>query len=76
MSLELTDEGFDFSILSEFRQRLLDHETGERVLETMLVQYSQAGMLGAGDNQRIDLTYILASVRNLNRLEPVMHFWH
>jgi transposase len=32
LSLELTDEGFDFSVLSEFRQRLLEHEAGERLL--------------------------------------------
>src|SRR5271157_3992328 len=29
LSLELTDEGFDFSVLSEFRDRLLEHEAAE-----------------------------------------------
>lgn len=33
LSLELSDEGFDFSILSEFRTRLLEHEAGERLLD-------------------------------------------
>src|SRR5215467_12901707 len=43
LSLELTDSGFDFSVLSEFRDRLLAHEAGERLLNTMLEQFIQAG---------------------------------
>jgi transposase len=69
LSLELTDEGFDFSVLSEFRQRLLEHEAGERLLNTMLEQFVQAGLLSSGGTQRTDSTYVLASVRDLNRLE-------
>jgi len=69
LSLELTDEGFDFSVLSEFRQRLLEHEAGERLLNTMLEQFVQAGLLSSGGKQRTDSTYVLASVRDLNRLE-------
>ncbi len=71
LSLELTDEGFDFSILSEFRQRVLEHEAGERLLQTMLEQFRQAGLLRAGGKQRTDSTHVLASVRDLNRLERV-----
>jgi transposase len=71
LSLELTDEGFDFSVLSEFRQRLLEHEAGERLLNTMLEQFVQAGLLSSGGKQRTDSTYVLASVRALNRLELV-----
>ncbi len=69
LSLELTDEGFDFSVLSEFRQRLLEHEAGERLLNTMLEQFVQAGLLSSGGKQRTDSTYVIASVRDLNRLE-------
>jgi transposase len=69
LSLELTDEGFDFSVLSEFRQRLLDHEAGERLLDTMLDQFVAAGLLGSGGKQRTDSTHVLAGVRDLNRLE-------
>src|SRR5579859_6372224 len=71
LSLELTDEGFDFSVLSEFRQRLLKHEVGERLLETMLDHFKRAGLLRAGGKQRTDSTHVLASVRDLNRLERV-----
>jgi len=69
LSLELTDEGFDFSVLSEFRQRLLEHEAGERLLNMMLEQFVHAGLLSSGGAQRTDSTYVLASVRDLNRLE-------
>jgi len=71
LSLELTDEGFDFSVLSEFRQRLLEHEAGERLLNTMLEQFVEAGLLNSGGKQRTDSTHVLASVRELNRLELV-----
>ncbi len=71
LSLELTDEGFDFSVLSEFRDRLLAHEAGERLLNTMLEQFMQAGLLNGGGKQRTDSTHVLASVRALNRLELV-----
>src|SRR5579859_3078219 len=64
LSLELTDEGFDFSVLSEFRQRLLEQAAGERLLETMLEQFRQVGLLRAGGKQRTDSTYVLASVRD------------
>jgi transposase len=71
LSLELTDEGCDFSVLSEFRQRLLEHEAGERLLNTMLEQFVSAGLLSSGGTQRTDSTHVLASVRALNRLELV-----
>ncbi len=69
LSLELTDEGFDFLVLSEFRQRLLEHDAGERLLNTLLEQFVAAGLLGSGGKQRTDSTHVLASVRDLNRLE-------
>jgi transposase len=36
LSLEVTDPGFDFSLLHDFRQRLLAHEAGPRFLGTFL----------------------------------------
>jgi transposase len=69
LSLDLTDEGFDFSVLSEFRDRLLEHKAAERLLDTMLEQFIQAGLLSSGGKQRTDSTHVLASVRDMNRLE-------
>ena len=38
LSLELTDPGFDFSVLSEFRDRLLAGSAEELLLDKLLVQ--------------------------------------
>ena len=36
LSLSLTDAGFDYSVLCEFRQRLLDHDAAQRLLDALL----------------------------------------
>jgi transposase len=36
LSLKLTDIGFDHSVLSEFRQRLRDHEAAHRLFDELL----------------------------------------
>jgi transposase len=71
LSLAMTDAGFDFSVLSEFRQRLVEHEAGERLLDEMLQHFKAKGLLKARGRQRTDSTHILAAVRNLNQLELV-----
>jgi transposase len=71
LSLELTDNGFDFSVLSEFRQRLLAHGAEARLLEIMLTSFQERKWLSARGKQRTDSTHILAQVRELNRLEFV-----
>jgi len=71
LSLSLTDIGFDFSVLCEFRQRLLDHDAGQRVLNVMLTYFAERGWLKARGKQRTDSTHILTAVRRLNQLELV-----
>jgi transposase len=41
LSLELTDPGFDASVLSEFRTRLATHEASRRLLDIMLTQFKE-----------------------------------
>jgi len=36
LSLELTDPGFDFTLLHDFRQRLLTHNAAQLMLDTVL----------------------------------------
>src|SRR5215472_10870494 len=43
LSLELTDSGFDFSILSEFRGRLLAHGAERRLFDRLLEQFRERG---------------------------------
>ncbi|MFC6376459.1 IS1182 family transposase, partial [Nonomuraea thailandensis] len=71
LGLELDDPGFDFSVLSEFRDRLIAHGLEERILDTLLERLSGMGLLRAGGRQRTDSTHVLAAVRRLNRMEFV-----
>jgi transposase len=71
LSLELTDDGFNFSVLSEFRQRLIANGAEARLFELMLIGFQERDLLKAGGKQRTDSTHILANVRELNRIEFV-----
>jgi transposase len=71
LGLELTDPGFDYSILSEFRARLLAGGAEERLLTTLLNLFRERDLLKAGGRQRTDSTHVLAAIRHLNRLELV-----
>jgi transposase len=72
LSLELTDIGFDFSILSEFRQRLLTKGKEANLLEQMLKCFQEKKLLNCRGKQRTDSTHILAKVRHLSRMESVV----
>src|SRR5438128_2120286 len=71
LSLDLTDPGFDFSVLSAFRDRLLAGSAVERVLDKLLERCRAMGWLKARGPQRTDSTHVLAAMRVLNRLELV-----
>jgi len=71
LGLELTDPGFDASVLSEFRQRLLAQGAEERLLDKLLLVCRQRGWLKAGGKMRTDATHVLAAVRSLHHLETV-----
>jgi len=72
LSLELEDSGFDFSILSEFRQRLLSKGKETKLLDMMLECFQDKKLLKSGGKQRTDSTHILAKVRHLSRMESVV----
>ncbi|SCE12511.1 Transposase, partial [Streptomyces sp. di50b] len=71
LGLELDDPGFDFSVLSDFRARLIGHGLEEKVLDLVLQRISELGLLRSGGRQRTDSTHVLAAVRTLNRMEFV-----
>jgi transposase len=71
LGLELTDSGFDFSVLSQFRTRLVNHALQPMVLDMLLERLAELGLVKARGRQRSDATHVLASVRELNRLEMV-----
>ena len=69
LGLALDDEGFDFSVLSEFRGRLLAGSLELRILDLLLDRCKGLGLVAAGGRQRTDSTHVLARIRSLNRLE-------
>lgn len=71
LSLELTDPGFDFSVLSEFRTRLLAGGKEALLLNRLLEECRAQKLLKARGQQRTDSTQVLAATRELNRLELV-----
>ncbi|MBO0795464.1 MAG: transposase [Ktedonobacteraceae bacterium] len=71
LSLDLADPGFNFSVLSKFRGRLLAGAVEAILLETMLERFKEHGLLKARGKQRTDSTHVLAAIRALNRLEGV-----
>jgi transposase len=71
LSLELTDPGFDFSVLSEFRDRLLAGSAEALLLDKLLERCRALGLLKARGQQRTDSTHVLAAIRVMNRLELV-----
>jgi transposase len=71
LSLELGDPGFDFSVLSEFRTRLIAGNAEQKLLDRLLDACKERGWVKARGNQRTDSTHILAAIRTLNRLEVI-----
>jgi transposase len=71
LSLELTDPGFDHTVLSEFRTRLVTGQAEQLLLDTLLARMRERGLLKPRGRQRTDSTHVLAAIRVLNRLELV-----
>jgi transposase len=71
LGLRLDDPGFDRTVLSEFRTRVVEHQLEEKVLDLLLDQLRELGLVKEGGRQRTDSTHIVSAVRDLNRLELV-----
>ncbi|WP_327241675.1 transposase [Streptomyces sp. NBC_01320] len=71
LGLDLADTGFDHTVLSEFRSRVVAHHLEEKVLDLLLARLKEMGLVEAGGKQRADSTSVVAAVRDLNRLELV-----
>ncbi len=71
LGLALTDPGFDHTVLSEFRTRLIEGGAELLLLDTLLQRLKEQDLVKARGRQRTDSTHVLAAVRALNRLERV-----
>jgi transposase len=69
LGLELADAGFDFSVLSEFRGRLVAGSGERLLLDLLLARLKELGLVAGGGRARTDSTHVLARIRDLNRLE-------
>lgn len=68
LGLELTDPGFDATVLCEFRKRLVQGGAEQLLLDAMLTIFKEHGWLKERQQQRSDSTHVLAKVRAINRL--------
>jgi transposase len=68
LGLELADPGFDASVLSEFRARLVEGGLEQRLLDALLTLCRARGWLKAGGRQRTDSTHVLAAARAVQRV--------
>jgi len=71
LGLALTDAGFDHSILSCFRGRLLEGGQEAILFDNILDRLKTHNLLSGKRQQRTDSTHVLAAIRTLNRLECV-----
>lgn len=71
LGLPLTYAGFDYSILSPFRDRLLEDGQEALLFDQVLGRLKEYGLLKGYRQQRTDSTHVLAAIRTLNRLECV-----
>jgi transposase len=68
LALDLDDPGFEASILSDFRTRLLTGAASALLLDQMLERLQEAGLLKGSGRQRTDSTHVQAAIRTMTRL--------
>ncbi|MFD0508715.1 hypothetical protein [Streptomyces chiangmaiensis] len=71
LGLEPADAGYDYSVLSEFRDRLVAAAGGREILDAVLAAARRWGLVTVRGGARTDFTHVLSAVCELNRLEPV-----
>ena len=71
LGLDLADPGFHFSVLAEFRARLVAGGAEHLLLDKMLARFKARGLVRAQGKQRTDSTHVLAAVHDLHLLELV-----
>lgn len=80
LSLELDDGGFDYSVLSEFRSRLVEGQAEQLLFDIMLELFKTKSLPKARGNQRTDSTHVLQAIYQTSELEwlakiPAVEFY-
>lgn len=71
LGFELDDPGFNYSVLSEFRERLVAGQKEQLLLDEILKRLKELKRLRGRGQPRTDSTHIWGAVRQLNRIEMV-----
>ena len=71
LGLSLEESGFDASVLSEFRERIVAGQAEALLLDALLALCRERGWLQAGGKQRTASTHVLARARWLSNLQGV-----
>jgi hypothetical protein len=69
LGLQLSDPGFNFSMLSEFRSRLVEGGKERLLLEKLLEGCKERGYLKVRGRARTDSTHVLGALRVLSKWE-------
>src|SRR5215212_7951299 len=69
LGLQLSDPGFNFSVLSEFRTRLVEGGKERLLLEELLEGCKERGYLKVRGRARTDSTHVLGALRILSKWE-------
>jgi transposase len=71
LGLELEDPGFDASVLSEFRSRLVAGDLMCLALDALLERLAGLGLVKAGGRQRTDSTHVLGAMRQATHVTGI-----
>lgn len=71
LCLPLDAAGFDYSVLTEFRSRLLAGGAALLLFETLLEHLKAHQLVKPRSRQRTDSTHVLAAIQMLSRLEMI-----
>lgn len=69
LGLEMDYDGFHYSLLSRFRDRLISNDKSSLAFDRILEHLSERGLVKASSKQRIDSTHVVGNIRELSRLE-------
>ncbi|MBP1467909.1 transposase [Candidatus Chloroploca sp. M-50] len=72
LHLPLDAQGFNFSVLSDVRERLVRHAASARLFDRLLDDLRDLGVLKRRGRQRTDSLAVHTRARHLNRLELVV----
>lgn len=71
LELEVDDEGFHPTTLTNFRERLLKNGAERAVFDSILKTLREAGLIRKDTKQRLDSTHVLGLISDMSKLELV-----